>query len=239
MTATLLSAAPGLVPGGASWLGLRYDIAPGWHIYWKNPGDSGMATSVAISAPGLQAGPIAWPGPRLLPAAGGLRVYGYEGSVTLLIPVELAAELAPGAAGGGPDPLPIHARTRWLACREDSCVPGQAELELRLPLLAELPAEDGLATARKVLPRALPPELSPQPGAEALVLLLPGAAHATVFPELPMEAALQSVELSPQGDALRVALSWKAGPPVGAAAVLQVDRPDGSTAYTLVVPPLP
>ena len=32
-------------------VGIRLTIEPGWHIYWKNPGDSGMATRVQWKAP--------------------------------------------------------------------------------------------------------------------------------------------------------------------------------------------
>ena len=27
-------------------VGIKFDIEPGWHIYWKNPGDSGLPAEV-------------------------------------------------------------------------------------------------------------------------------------------------------------------------------------------------
>ena len=64
---------------------------PGWHLYWKNPGDTGLATRVAWR--GGEAGPLAWPAPTAFDE-GGLLTYGYGGSV--LLSSEIA--LAPGAA---------------------------------------------------------------------------------------------------------------------------------------------
>lgn len=37
--------------GGTSWVGVRLTMAPGWHTYWKNPGDSGMATRIRWALP--------------------------------------------------------------------------------------------------------------------------------------------------------------------------------------------
>ncbi|HEU5323070.1 MAG TPA: cytochrome C biogenesis protein, partial [Methylomirabilota bacterium] len=36
----LLSEQAGLTAGGEVWIGIRQRIAPGWHTYWTNPGDS-------------------------------------------------------------------------------------------------------------------------------------------------------------------------------------------------------
>jgi thiol:disulfide interchange protein DsbD len=33
-----------IAPGGTIHLALVQTIAPGWHTYWRNPGDSGEAT---------------------------------------------------------------------------------------------------------------------------------------------------------------------------------------------------
>src|SRR4029077_9580140 len=37
----LLREAQSIAPGERFWVGLRQQIAPGWHTYWMNPGDSG------------------------------------------------------------------------------------------------------------------------------------------------------------------------------------------------------
>jgi DsbC/DsbD-like thiol-disulfide interchange protein len=87
---------------------------PGWHLYWKNPGDTGLATRVAWR--GGEAGPLAWPAPSAFDE-GGLVTFGYGGSV--LLASEL--RLAPGASAVGAD-LSV------LVCRE-SCIPAELSLE--------------------------------------------------------------------------------------------------------------
>ena len=56
-----------------------FDIAPHWHIYWKNPGDSGAATELTWRAPGNEIGPVQWPAPQVFREAEGLlTTFGYE-----------------------------------------------------------------------------------------------------------------------------------------------------------------
>ena len=54
-------------PGTTVWVAIRQVIAPGWHTYWRNPGDSGLATSITWLLPkGVTAGTPLWPAPRAL-----------------------------------------------------------------------------------------------------------------------------------------------------------------------------
>lgn len=70
--------------GGTVTVGIEQTITPGWHVYWVNPGDSGISTTVKWSGlEGVKAGEIVWPVPHKLPY-GPLMNYGYEGQVTLL-----------------------------------------------------------------------------------------------------------------------------------------------------------
>ena len=70
---------------------LRLKMKPGWHVYWQNPGDSGLPTTIDWKLPsGFAAGPIQWPAPHALPA-GPLINYGYEGEVLHLVDLEGAA----------------------------------------------------------------------------------------------------------------------------------------------------
>ena len=67
---------------------------PGWHTYWKNPGDAGIATQIKWQLPpGITAGEIQWPLPEKLPPAE-VTTYGYEDEVMLLVPLTLATNLA-------------------------------------------------------------------------------------------------------------------------------------------------
>src|SRR6478735_7591528 len=67
--AELLAHAPdGVAPGKQVWVGLQLAHQPEWHTYWKNPGDSGLATQLEWTLPaGVTAGDIAWPVPKKIP----------------------------------------------------------------------------------------------------------------------------------------------------------------------------
>jgi len=122
-------------PGTDLRVGLRLLPDPGWHTYWKNPGDSGLATSIEWTLPeGVTASEIAWPYPDAIPFAH-LINYGYDGEhllpVTLSIPDDLALD----------QPLRLEARADWLVC-EEICIPGDADLVLELPVSADEPVRD-------------------------------------------------------------------------------------------------
>ena len=80
--AELVAHAPdGVGPGKPVWLGLKIEHQPHWHTYWKNPGDSGLPTTLTWQLPAaVRAGDIAWPTPQKLPV-GPLMNYGYEGKL--------------------------------------------------------------------------------------------------------------------------------------------------------------
>ncbi len=126
--AELIAHAPqGIAPGKPLWLGLQLRHAPGWHTYWKNPGDSGLPTELQWTLPpGWQAGAIQWPVPQRV-QIGNLANYGYENEV--LLPV--AVTVPPPLPGGTDVDIKLHAS--WLVCREE-CIPQEGDLVLRLPL---------------------------------------------------------------------------------------------------------
>jgi thiol:disulfide interchange protein DsbD len=125
VTVALLSERPAVAPGETVRVGLRFDLAPHWHVYWRNPGDSGAAPRFNWRLPeGWRAGAVHWPVPSRI-RVGPLTNYGYEGSVTFIVPVEV------GAAAGGSGLVAV--RAAWLVCQEE-CVPEEAELSLTLPV---------------------------------------------------------------------------------------------------------
>ncbi len=101
-------------------VGVRLEIAPGWHIYGKDPGEVGLPTRLAWKVDGATVGEIAWPEPIAFPdPAVGITSHGYAGSVLLASPLEVA---------------PWSERTRmarvdvdYLACA-DVCIPGKLSL---------------------------------------------------------------------------------------------------------------
>ncbi|WP_457104918.1 protein-disulfide reductase DsbD family protein [Methylobacterium sp. P5_C11] len=123
-----LVAEPAAVAGAQPFtLAVRMQIKPGWHVYWRNPGDSGLPPEVTWTLPaGFNPGAIRWPAPERIPIAT-LMNYGYEGEVTLLVPVTPPPSLDPA------DPVQIRAKLTYLVC-ETECVPGSADLALTLPV---------------------------------------------------------------------------------------------------------
>ncbi|HVI05634.1 MAG TPA: protein-disulfide reductase DsbD domain-containing protein, partial [Sphingomicrobium sp.] len=63
------SAAP--QPGHDMLIGLSMIPKPGWHGYWSNPGESGLAPVVRWSAPsGVHFGPLRHPAPTVMQVMG-------------------------------------------------------------------------------------------------------------------------------------------------------------------------
>lgn len=170
---------------GPVHVGLRFVLEPGWHVYWKHPGDSGLAPTVTWTLPpGFVASEIRWPAPRRI-AYGPLANYGYDGEV--LLPVRLdGPRREPGSA------LAVTVRVSWLVCKED-CLPGSATLGLALPVVdgapAPSPAAPAFASARSRIPRpagALGISMRAEEDGQRIVLRLEGpAGHA--LPAGPVE----------------------------------------------------
>ncbi len=151
-TVTLLGEQPRGLADQTLWLGLHFELIPHWHVYWRNPGASGSAPVIRWTLPeGWQAGEIQWPVPKRI-RVGPLVNYGYEGAVTLLVPVRVPG----GARQTGA--LSILAEADWLVCREE-CVPetGRFALALEGPATGSRPDNAELfATARSQWPTGKP-----------------------------------------------------------------------------------
>ena len=152
--ATLLAETTSVTPGQTLWTDLHLEIAPGWHVYWRNPGDSGLPTEIAWTLPaGFAAGDIAWPIPERF-VVGTIGNYGYAGTADLLVPINVAADATAGAT------THIAAHATWLVC-SDICIPGETELSLDLPVAAGPVAADPaiaakFAAMREKLPQTVP-----------------------------------------------------------------------------------
>ncbi|WP_292049126.1 MULTISPECIES: protein-disulfide reductase DsbD domain-containing protein, partial [unclassified Brevundimonas] len=117
-----------VAPGSTTVVAVRQKIAPGWHTYWRNPGDSGGATSLTWTLPqGVTADPILWPLPsrqRLM----SLMNYGYSGEVLLPVPIHAPASARPGEI------LTLTTDALFLVCSDQMCVPQPMTLSLALPV---------------------------------------------------------------------------------------------------------
>ena len=117
-------------PGSTAIVAVRQAIEPGWHTYWRNPGDSGGATALDWSLPtGVAAGDIVWPLPSRQRLQG-LVNFGYEGEVFLPVPIEVPADARVGTT------LPLTVRALFLVCSDEMCVPDELTLRLDLPIRA-------------------------------------------------------------------------------------------------------
>lgn len=208
--------------GDAFTVGVRFTLQPGWHVYWKNPGQAGFATELAYQG-GAEVGPIRWPAPERFATSDGFIVtYGYAREVILPSPATQRA--------GGRLEVAIDA----LICEVD-CIPVSETLAIDVPLgaraaSAEAPA---LAAALAREPRRADPAItsvrvSPSPlapgdalevtitqrTASATCLAAPRVegGHVLAFPE-----RVASLDLAPQRaeaacDTWTVVLAGRAGP---------------------------
>ncbi len=173
--ASLVSDRSAVAPGETVHLALHQEIRPGWHTYWRNPGDSGEPTRLELSLPaGWRAGEMVWPAPTAYPL-GPLTNYGYSDTVTLPVRVSVPDNAAPG-------PVTIPARATWLVC-EDVCIPEAADLSITLDVGESVANPAGAALIGAAFAAA------PEPGGDrlraaveqtddALVLTLAGEALA-------------------------------------------------------------
>lgn len=138
---------PALVraPGGGDAIAISITVAPQWHIYWRNPGDSGAAPTVKLELPdGWESGELTYPRPEILGDADE-RTFGYSGTVHLLVPVKRPE--------GWQGALDVRGELSWLACKR-SCVSGRTALAGKVATDAAATSEP---SASRAWPRPLPP----------------------------------------------------------------------------------
>lgn len=231
--AELVAARDAAEPGGTLLVALRLKAKPGWHTYWRNPGDSGQPTSIDWRLPpGFAAGAVRWPPPQRFPI-GPLVNYGYEGEVLLASEIRVPAE-AKGT-------LRLAARARWLVCNPQHCIPEQAELSLALPAGRGAPGKWGAAFDAIRLPQAPPAQwqLSARRDRDRVLLEAAGAdERALAF--FPYEegkvqhAAAQPLERTGSGVRLAIPVSQQ---PVGEFARLAgVLVTEGARAFEIDLP---
>ncbi|WP_460275221.1 protein-disulfide reductase DsbD domain-containing protein [Celeribacter sp. ULVN23_4] len=116
---------------------IRVQLAPGWHTYWRTPGETGIPPTFELSgSDNLARMDLHWPAPKLF-ADNGMWYLGYENE--LILPVELIPE----ASGD------IHlSGTMDLGVCNDICVPMQAMLDAKL-------SPESVGPARKEIESAL------------------------------------------------------------------------------------
>ncbi|MCB1591128.1 MAG: thioredoxin family protein [Alphaproteobacteria bacterium] len=111
-------------PGENLDLAIEYTIYPEWHLYWKNPGDSGIPIKNTWTLPeGFEIEEIRWPLPEKI-LVEPLANYGYKDTVILLQNLKAPETLPEG-------PIDLEATVDMLVCK-DVCIPETAQLRLTL-----------------------------------------------------------------------------------------------------------
>ena len=138
MSVRLVSEGNAPPAGGRVMLAIVMSPRPGWHGYWKNPGDAGVETRIDWRLPaGVTAGPILYPVPETL-FVGGFMNYVYKGQYAQLIALDVPRGLQAGPV------LPLRGTIFYLVCTDQVCVPETAGLALDLRVAA-----DGAGPARR------------------------------------------------------------------------------------------
>lgn len=103
--------------------GLEIEMQPGWHIYWRMPGDGGLSPSLGRGeSRNLKDIAIHWPAPVRFETDG---LYGFGYKDAALLPLTLTPE-EPG------NPLKLALKADIMACNA-ICVPQKFDLALDLP----------------------------------------------------------------------------------------------------------
>ena len=151
----LLADVRSVQPGTRFTAGILLSMDPGWHTYWQNPGESGLATTVRWTLPsGFSAGGIEWPLPEKKIESGDILTYGYTGEVMLLVSVMPPESLRAGTT------VTLGVDVEWLEC-ETTCIPGSASAQMKLPVSSAPPVPDNrqlFEAARRLLPVPLSEE---------------------------------------------------------------------------------
>ena len=118
-------------------LGLEFVTRPGWHVYWKNPGDAGFPMRVESASAVLDDLELSYPAPHRYRLPGDLQALGYEGAV--VYPLHGRLRAAPTA-----ERVALQLTLDFLVC-EVECVPYRDEPRIELAVGTEPRLDDEAA----------------------------------------------------------------------------------------------
>jgi thiol:disulfide interchange protein DsbD len=238
--AELVAEPAAIRPGEDFWVGIRLRIKEHWHVYWRNPGDSGEAPSVKWQLPqGFSAGPIVWLVPQRIPVAH-LANFGYAGETVLLTRITPPASIDAAAL------VALQANVSWLVC-EKECIPGEEALSVKMPVAGTGVPVGANPEARALFEaaRAALPQPSPWPArmdltpdsltlrVEAAGLKRDAIRSAYFFPNaetLVQHAAPQGIEVTPEALTLHLRRSpLSTSAPEDAGGVLVIEEVLGAS----------
>jgi DsbC/DsbD-like thiol-disulfide interchange protein len=116
--------------------GIAIQLQPGWHTYWRTPGDSGVPPRFDFSkSDNLEAVTVMWPAPMKFDDGAGGTSLGYIKQVVL--PLRIVAKSAD-------KPVTLRAVINYAVC-EKLCIPVDANAELTFASVAS--TQDGALSA--------------------------------------------------------------------------------------------
>jgi DsbC/DsbD-like thiol-disulfide interchange protein len=126
--------------------GIEIKLRPGWHTYWRYPGDSGVPPRFDFSgSENLATAKVLYPAPHLLRDESGNSL-GYKNGVTF--PIRVTPK-APGK------PVTLRVKLDYAVC-EKLCVPAEGKAELTLAAGGSA-QEAALAAAESRVPKQTTP----------------------------------------------------------------------------------
>lgn len=129
-------------------LGVLINLQDDWHIYWRNPGDSGLPTDIELSLPnGITASEINFPIPKIF-ASDEIVNYGYGHQVLFLFDVKVPENYST-------EELNISAKITSLICKE-MCKAFDTTVTISLDMSKDSTAEESISrlfeATRKMIP---------------------------------------------------------------------------------------
>ena len=123
--------------------GIAIQLQPGWHTYWRTPGDSGVPPRFDFSrSDNVEAVTVLWPAPKKFDDGAGGASLGYKHQVVL--PLRIVAKNAD-------KPVTLRADINYAVC-EKLCIPVDAKAELAFASVAS--TEDAnLSEALNTVPK--------------------------------------------------------------------------------------
>lgn len=231
-----------VMPGETIHLAVIFSIEPGWHLYWKNPGEGAPPPNVNVELPeGFEVGETRWPRPITIPSPVG-DMYCYEGEFALFIPVT-----APDNLDDGEATLTVNAN--WAVCDKDLCLFGDTTREMSLQTtsstvrtLEARPIPPKIAKHRPRLPQKLS-DGSVQLRGQALHVQVPANDHddATFYPHDSAGVTYSEPTITRDGDHFAIVIEMETnpnnfldGPPdVGGLIALGTEPDDPSYEFSL------
>jgi len=234
---SIAASAASAAPGGTFWLAARLDLAPGYRVFWVNPGAEGRPTRIEFHVPdGFEVSEARFPVPEKFDLGDAGVAYGYRDDTAAFAVVRAKPDLDPAAT------YRFDVEASWLAC-ETRCFPESAAAYV------ELAASDGAAPDEfpRELARlrdALPTPLSELPGVSyrwrrggRLQLTAAATEWLEFLPEHPQDPKLVDVDTKSKPGMLK--LRFESGTPGSRVQGLAVSGSSQSPRYVRVDVPWP